>query len=126
MNSNHSLPDRLKAASPGLGEASGTEVERRAIELAQMDGRDAFTDADLVRAAAELGGSDAAPLPPEVVAPEIGELTAWDDPVGQDGHRAERHPLDDESTIGERLVRDGIEEADHDRRVSAADDADAG
>lgn len=126
MNPDHPLPDRLKAAARGLGEASGTDIERRARELAQIDGRDAFTDADLARAAEELGGSGRAALAPEVVSPEIEELTTWDDPVGQDGHRREKIPLEDESDVAEQLIRDGIEEADHDRRVTAAEDADEG
>jgi len=123
MNSDHPLPDRLKAASPGLGEASGTDIERRATELAQIDGRDAFTDADLARAAEELGGSGPAALAPEVLTPEIAELTAWDDPVGQDGHHREKVPLEDENSVAERLVQDGLAEADHDRRVTAAEEA---
>ena len=123
MNPDSPLPDRLKAGSPELGEASGTDVERRAEELAQIDGREFFTDADLVRAAAELGGGSSEPLPPEAVAPAIEILTAWDDPIGQDGHRAERALPEDDSSIAERLIRDGIDEADHDRRVSAAEES---
>ena len=123
MNSDHPLTDRLKAASPGLGEASAMDIERRATDLAQIDGRESFSDADLARAAAELGGSDATPLAPEAVVPAIEQLTAWDDPVGQDGHRTDRAPLEDERSIAERLVEDGIDEADHDRRVTAAEEA---
>ena len=123
MTSDSSLPDRLKAASPGLGEASGTEIAQRAAELAQIDGRETFTDADLARAAAELAGSTETPRAPEAVVPAIEELTAWDDPVDQEGHRTERAPLDDESSVAERLVQDGLAEADHDRRVAAADEA---
>ena len=123
MNSDNPLPDRLKAGSPALGEASGTDVKRRAEELAKIDGREFFTDADLVQAAEELGGSAGDPPAPEAVPPAIEILTAWDDPIDQEGHRAERALPEDESSIGERLIRDGIDEADHDRRVSAAEEA---
>jgi hypothetical protein len=123
MNPDTPLPDRLRAGSPGLGEASGTEAELRASELARIDGRTTFTEADLARAAAELAGPANQALPPEAVIPAIDELTAWDDPVGQEGHRAARVPFEDESTVAERLIQDGIEQADHDRRVSAADES---
>lgn len=123
MSSENSLPDRLKAGSPGLGEASVTEIEQRAAELAQIDGRESFTDADFARAATELAGSTETPVAPEAVVPAIEELTAWDDPVDQAGHRTDRTPLENESNIAERLVQEGFAEADHDRRVTAADEA---
>ena len=63
MNLDQPLPDRLKA--------SGTDIEQRAVELAQIDGRESFTDADLARAAAEPAGSVSTPLAPEVVVPAI-------------------------------------------------------
>jgi hypothetical protein len=50
------LPSRLKAATPGLGQASQTDVERRAKELAATDGRADFTETDLQKAAQELDG----------------------------------------------------------------------
>jgi hypothetical protein len=122
MNPDAPLPDRLKAGSPGLGEASGTDIESRAVELARIDGRSTTTEADRARAGAELAGSAGGLLPPEAVIPAIAELTAWDDPVGQEGCRAGRVPLDDETAIAERLIQDGIDAAEHHRRVSAAGD----
>ena len=115
------LPTRLKAGSPGLGQASQTEVESRAEELAASDGRDAFTDADLAAAAIELGGGATTPVAPEANF-ALEQMTAWDDPPEQAGHRVERAPLEGEDNIGERLIEDGLAEADHAIRVSAADE----
>ena len=117
MNQNSILPTRLKAAAPGLGQASQTEIELRAVELAVSDGRHTFTDADLNRAAAELAGGGATEADPA-----LGEMTSWDDPPEQSGHRVASTPSDDASNIAERLIQNGLDEADHDIRVAAADE----
>ena len=109
MESESPLPNRLKAGSPGLGEAASADIERRAIELAMMDGRDAFNDADLARAAADLAGGHGKPELP-------------DEPINEDGHKIEPIPLEDDAEIEEQLIQDGVDEADHDRRASAAED----
>lgn len=119
MNREPSLPTRLKAGRPGLGEAAQVDIEQRAAEIAQIDGRDKVTDADVGRAAAELASSAVPPAAPEEVAQGLSEVTAWDDPVDQSGHRVEGSPVETETTVAEQLVLDGIEEADHDIRVAA-------
>lgn len=116
------LPTRLKAASPGLGHASQTEVDRRARELALSDGRDNVTDADLALAAAELAGGGTSAEAPEADA-DLEQVTVWDEPPTQTGHLISPVPLDDENAIAEQLVEDGLEEADHDIRVVAAGQA---
>ncbi len=124
MNPDPALPVRLKAASPELGQASQAEIERRATELALSDGRDAFTDADLARAAEELAGGSTPTVAPEAD-PATEEITAWDEPPAQSGHRVPTVPLEDETSVAEQLVQDGIEEAEHDVRVAAAEDDEA-
>lgn len=121
MNPEHALPIRLKAGSPGLGEASQIDVERRAAELARSDGRDNFTTADLARAADELAGGSVGPIAPEID-PILEKVTGWDDPPGESGRRVEPVPLEDEGRIDERLIQEGIQEADHDIRVAAAEE----
>lgn len=124
MSADDSIPTRLKAAQPGLGEAAEIDVQRRAEELARSDGRDAVTDADLTRAAAELSGASTAPDAPEATDPALGEMTAWDDPIDQAGRRVPAVPLEDEVSAAEQLVQDGLEEADHSTRNAAAEEAD--
>ncbi len=111
------IPTRLKAGTPGLGEASQTEIEQRARELAQSDGRPVFSAADLIAARAELGGGIVSVQPPE--APGLESLFFWDGPLDEAGHRVQHTSEDDEVNIGERLVQAGIEEADHSQRVAA-------
>jgi hypothetical protein len=117
-----SLPTRLKAALPGLGAAAQADVERRATELARIDGRDKVTDADIARAANELSTAALPTSAPETGDPALEELTAWDDPVAQSGHRVPGVPLEDEAPVGEQLIQDGVAEAEHHTRVAAGDE----
>jgi hypothetical protein len=110
MKSNSGLPDRLKAAARGLGEASQTEVDRRAEELAQMDGRDAFTDEDLARAAAELGARST-----------DGQSDTWDEAAENVGKHTRRGRLENDSNLGEQLTEQGMADADHDQRLAASE-----
>jgi hypothetical protein len=111
MKRRSDLPDRLKAAGSGLGEASQTEIDRRAEELARIDGRDAFTDDDLDRAAAELGAhSDSA------------ESATWDEAAEDLGKHTGRESLENVSNLGEQLIQEGMADADHDRRVASAEE----
>ncbi len=118
------LPTRLKAAAPGLGHASQTEVDRRAKELALSDGRENVTDADLALAAAELAGGGTTAEAPEADG-DLEQMTVWDEPPTQTGHLVPPVPLEDDSAIAEQLIEDGLEEADHDIRVVAAGQAKA-
>jgi hypothetical protein len=115
------LPTRLKAALPGLGAAAQVDVERRALELARIDGREIVTDADLTRAAYELATAALPTTAPETGNPALDKLTAWDDPVDQSGRRIETVPLEDEAPVGEQLIQEGVSEAEHHTRVEAED-----
>ena len=114
MKAKSDLPERLKATGSGLGEASQTDVDRRAAELAQIDGRDVFTDQDLERASAELGAHF-----------DIGGEADTRDEAAEDfGKRTHRTPMENDTSLGEQLTRQGMADAEHDRRVAASDDAD--
>lgn len=120
MNPNNALPIRLKAGSPGLGQASQMEVEQRAAELAVSDGRETISNADLAMAAAELAGGGTTTETVEIDA-VLDPTPFWEEPPPQTGHLVATPPLEDESNIAEQLVEDGLEEADHDSRVAAED-----
>jgi len=61
----------------------------------------------------------------DVTAPELNaetkELTAWDEPVGASGKAAPKVLPEDEASIAERLVYEGTDEAERERRIAAAD-----
>ena len=58
--------------------------------------------------------------PPEIF-PGVENLTEWDTPVGAAGESAPRVMPEDEVPPAEILVKDGIEEADREQRIAAAD-----
>lgn len=109
---------RIAVGIKGFGTADETMLHDRASELAKMDGREHFNEKDLAQARAELQSGGQPPPPPEV-APEAEGVRTWYDTITDSGHRAPTQPLEDEANIGEQLVQEGIEEADHERRLSA-------
>lgn len=62
---------------------------------------------------------------PKSEAPEIdartSNVTTWDDPPASHGGSAPKIPPDDEATIGADLVDEGLDVADSEQRVAAAD-----
>lgn len=118
MDTSNSLPNRLRAGSAGLGHADRQRVERRAAELAHSDGRSVATEADFVRATEELAGGSAMPAAPEIP-PNLEAVAAWDQPPDQTGRRAPSVQPENATNLGEQLVQEGLDEADHDSRVVA-------
>ena len=61
----------------------------------------------------------------EVGAPEVSEetegLIAWDEPPAESGREVPKVPLEDETPIGETLTYEGVDEADREQRIAAAD-----
>ena len=102
----------------GLGTVTGEMVERRAKEIAIINGRTPhnFTENDWVQAKHELLGDSV-----EIEAEEpIAALTRWDEEPGTSGHRVENSPSSDEQTVAEHLVEEGVEEANHDQMLKGS------
>lgn len=59
-------------------------------------------------------------LPPEVDE-TTDELTTWDEAPTASGTQTPERPMDDEANVSELLVDEGIEEADREQRVAAAE-----
>jgi hypothetical protein len=95
-------------------------VEKRAREIAMIDERDPdeFTDADWNQAKKELLGVEPEGAP-EVNEQVAGEVSERDDIAGASGRRAPKNGFDDEESVGEELVSDGINEAAHDQMLEA-------
>lgn len=60
-------------------------------------------------------GADVIPEMETIVDPES-QLSRWDEPMGEPGHRASRAPLEDEVNAVEELVQKGVSEADEELR----------
>jgi len=106
----------IEVGGVGFGQATQADIDRRALELAISDGRDRPNDIDFIQARQEFG---ALASDPEDPADEILESERSGDgfPSVDTGSRAERLEFDDEATLAETLVEEGVAEAEHDSRL---------
>jgi hypothetical protein len=92
-------------------------IEELAREIAHSDGRAQPNDLDRTRAHEHLIGatSSSQKLPTRE---EPGR--DWQMPLVSTGEKAPTVRPEDDENILEKLVREGVEEADHDQRVSSS------
>jgi hypothetical protein len=64
--------------------------------------------------------------PTDTTSPELDprtkELTTWDESPATTGRQTPKTEFEDEDTISERLVYEGTDEAERERRIAAADE----
>ncbi len=72
---------------------------------------------ELLDAAQEIRTSE---LPPEVD-PKTASLEAWNDVPDESGREVPKVAMEDEIPAVEQLVEEGMEEADREQRIAAAD-----
>ena len=113
-------PGKIEVHGNGLGAPSPEEVERRAREIAMIDERnpEEFTDTDWKQARRELMGEENN-TPPEETSDNADLTEEWTVVASSKGHRMPRPGTDEEETVGEHLVIDGLEEAAHDQMLEA-------
>jgi hypothetical protein len=122
-NYEETFPGKISIGARGLGTVDPELLAERALEIAKADGREESNEADLATAAAELLPSgDSVPVAPEVDDRAMENLTAWDEPLEARGGEVDEMEPMDEANIAEQLVEEGMEEAEHDQRVSAAEE----
>jgi hypothetical protein len=109
----------------GVGTVTRKMVRERAVELALIDGRSAqeASKSDWEQAKRELtGGSDMDPK--ELLLEAASEGERWDPLPGSSGHIAPVNSIDGEDEDGrgfsERLVDQGMLEAEHDQMLQSA------
>jgi hypothetical protein len=112
--------DRIEIGSTGFGEASNSTLEERARQIAASDGRAEVNDLDREEARRQLNEplserEDAEDLIVEDDRPDAGVAPA------SRGRQKEKTRPDDESLVPEKLVREGVEEAEFDTRVRSAE-----
>src|SRR5689334_3144696 len=89
-------------------------IEERAREIARSDGRAQPNDLDRTRAREDLTG----PTSSSEKRPTKEEPGRdWQMPLVSTGEKAPTVHPEDEENIPDKLVQEGIEEADHDQRV---------
>ena len=111
--------------STGVGTVTDKMVRERSVELAVIDGRTAkeVSTSDWEQAKRELtGGSDLDAN--EALLESAPESERWDPLPGSMGHVAPVTSIDDEDdegrSVNERLVEEGVLEAEHDQMLKAA------
>jgi hypothetical protein len=118
----------LTENSAGIGTVTRKMVRKRAVELAVINGRSAHeaSKSDLDQARRELTGEPDAD-PKEAVLESAPESERWDPVPGSTGYKMPVAPGEDEDDEGrsdnERLVDEGIAEAEHDQTRQAAGEA---
>lgn len=116
------LPGKIAQGSEGLGTVTPDMVEERARELAKADGRPEPNEKDLFEARQELLPSGEDATAPELDDSSLESITEWDTAPESTGSQAPKLEPYDDDNIAEQLVEEGIAEADHDQRVTAAEE----
>lgn len=111
---------KISVHGDGMGAATPELVEKRAREIALIDERnpDDFTDADWDQARRELLGVEETASPDDIDE-ESDRVSERNEVPGETGGRAPRTGFEDDESIGEHLIADGLEEATHDRMLQA-------
>ena len=112
--------ERIEIGSAGFGEASTATLEERAKQIAASDGRVEVNDLDREEARRQINEplsdrEEDKDLIAEGDRPEAGVAPA------SVGKQKEKMPPDDESLVSEKLVLEGLEEAEFDTRVRSGE-----
>lgn len=111
---------RFSTMSRGLGTVTKEMVWKRAREIAVINGRgeNRILDSDVEQARRELTIEE--PIAGDPSAEEqTPESQRWDPASGSEGDRTPPLPVQDEQTFAERLVQEGVSDAEHDQMVRA-------
>jgi hypothetical protein len=104
---------KILRGTEGVGTVTSQMIEERAREIARSDGRTEPNDLDRTRAREELIGATPTSEKP-ATRKEPGR--DWEMPLVSSGEKAPTVRPEDEENIPEKLIEEGIEEADHDQR----------
>jgi len=105
---------KILHGTEGLGTVTAQMVEERAREIARSDGREEPNDLDRTRAREELTGdtSGSEKLPTRE---EPGR--DWEMPLVSSGEKAPTVRPEDDENIPQKLIQEGVDEADHNQRL---------
>lgn len=120
MKQNRNEEGRFSAGARGLGTVTEKMVRARARELAIIAGREEhdITETDFEQALRELTGREGL-NPTSTPAEQLTEEERWDPNPQSSGSQAPNVPASDEQTFAEKLVEEGVADAEHDQMVQA-------
>ncbi len=124
MKQNRYEEGRFSEGAHGLGTVTEEMVRQRARELAVINGRSEHQvlDSDMDQAYRELTGEER--LNPEPRAADVvPEDSRWGGDQASAGKKADTVPAPDEQTFAEKLVEEGVEDAEHDQAVRGTKDS---
>ena len=105
---------KILRGTEGLGTVTTQTIEERAREIACSDGRAQANDLDRTRAREELiGPTSDSEKPPTREEPG----RDWQMPLVSSGEKAPTVRPEDDENIPEKLVQQGVAEAEHDQRL---------
>lgn len=125
MKNNPLKQGSLTENSSGLGTVTRKMVRERAVELAVINGHSAqeVSKSDWEQAKRQLTGEPEID-PKDAILDSAPESERWDPVPGSTGHKVSDVPGEDEDEDGrsdsERLVEEGVREAEHDQMLQAA------
>jgi hypothetical protein len=125
MKTDPSQEAALIINSTGIGTVTRKMVRERATELALINGRSVqdVSVADWEQAKRELTGEPDID-PKEAVLESAPESERWDPLPGSTGHIVPVTSIDGEDddgrSMGEKLINEGVQEAEHDQMIQAA------
>jgi hypothetical protein len=104
---------KILRETEGLGTVPPQMVEERAREIARSDGRAQPNDLDRTRAREELTGATSGSEKPPT---REDSGRDWEMLLVSSGEKAPTVRPEDEENIPEKLIQEGVDEADHDQR----------
>jgi hypothetical protein len=107
---------KIVRGTEGVGTVTAQMIEERAHEIARSDGRNRPNDLDRSSAREELTGATSGS---EKVPTREEPGRDWEMPLVSAGEKAPTLGPEDEQNIPEELIREGVEEADHDQRAKS-------
>jgi DNA-binding ferritin-like protein (Dps family) len=123
MKKNRIEEGRFSANARGLGTVTREMVLKRAREIAEINGRpDRVLDSDFQEAHRELTQEDF-DEPPRAAADLVPEDKRWMEVPENEGKKVGEVPAPDEQTFAEKLVEEGVEDAEHDQMTRASREA---
>jgi hypothetical protein len=115
MNETYSK-GKIRRGTEGIGTVTPQMIEERSREIARSDGRAQPNDLDRTRAREELAGAASDSEKPPTRA-EPGR--DWQMPLVSTGEKTPTVRPEDDESVPEKLIHEGVEEADHDQRLSS-------
>jgi hypothetical protein len=118
MSTMNPTPAKILQHSEGLGTPTADTVRKRAQELAVINGHATFSEEDWREAKRELhGGHESNDTNGEM--DMVALVSEHDMVAGSVGHHVQNVGMEDQNTVGEELIAEGMDEAEHEQMLAS-------